>query len=114
MATWPTSLPQHPDSLDMGFPDGSIRTDMDAGPSFGRQRFTAAPEPFTAQMTLNDTQYNTLFSFYVSGLSHGALKFNWQHPITKAASQIRFRSAPRVNAITGLVFRVSLELEVLP
>ena len=116
MATWPSSLPQNIEvrGLNIGLPDGSVRTDMDSGPSFSRQRFTAAPEPFSGQVTLDETQYQTLRDFYVTGLSHGALNFDWQHPITKNAAELRFRSAPRVSAISGKLLRVSLELEVLP
>lgn len=116
MATWPATLPQDIlfDGYSATLPDGTIRTEMSAGPDFARQRFTAAPEPYSAQILVDLTQRATFINFYVTTLAHGALEFDWKHPVTGTAAKIRFRETPEIEPVSHNRFRVSMELQVEP
>lgn len=117
-ATWPASLPQelNIDSVEGELPTGAVRADTDSGPAFQRQRFTAAPEPFTGVIWIDGTQYATLLSFWRDTLAHGALAFDWKHPITEASAELQFQvgSPPRIRAKSGTLFEVDMTLEILP
>jgi len=118
MAVWPTSLPQeiHQNGFNIGFQNGAIRTEMETGKPFQRQRFTAAVEPFSARIWLTQDQYNTFDTFYRDTLGHGALEFDWKHPVTGEAATIRFdaSSPPRLSALSGDQYQVQMNLEVIP
>jgi len=118
MATWPSSLPQdvHQQDFQLQAPEGAIRTDMDTGKAFQRQRFTAAVQPFRARIWVDSTQYSTLFDFWKNTLSHGALEFDWKHPITDEAAVLRFvaNSPISISAVSGELYQVSLNLEIIP
>lgn len=113
---WPETLPQ--DVLVQGYqatlPDGAVRTSMDSGPEFARQRFTAAPEPFSATIRVDKEEYRTLVAFYVNDTAHGTIPFDWHHPITKDVAAMQFTGPPRVTAASGLYYDIQLSLQVLP
>ena len=118
MPTWPASLPQNLRVSDFGdqFPSGAIRQDMDSGPAYQRQRYTAAPEPIQGSIWVDKTQYNTIKDFWTNTTAHGALPFDWKHPITGNAAEVQFKAddPPSVSAVSGLLFEVSFTIEVLP
>lgn len=117
-ATWPSSLPQDLliQGFDMQMPEGSIRQDMDAGPAYQRNRFTAAPEPFRGELILTKSQYSTFRDFWKNTISYGALKFDWKHPITGNSAEVQFdiSSPPTVSAEGNDKFRVTMTIEVQP
>lgn len=118
MPTWPSTLPQ--DLQVQGFnatlPQGAVRTDMEVGPSFQRRRATATPERFEGRIWVDATQYETLRQFWRDTLGMGALKFDWQHPITKTSSEVQFNAGepPGISAVSGNLFAVDMIIEVLP
>jgi len=118
MASWPASLPQrlHQQGFSYNAPTGSIRTDMEYGKPFQRRRFTAAVEPFSGQMYLDKTQYETLLNFWKNTLAMGSLEFDWVHPITEEAATVRFIASDpfRISVASGEVFTVSMNFEVIP
>lgn len=118
MATWPSTLPQRLQrpSYEQQFPDGSIRQDMDSGPAFQRQRFTAAPERISGDLIVDRAQYATLLDFWKNTTAHGSLSFDWMHPITENAATVQFdvSNSPRLTALSGRDFTVSITIEVLP
>lgn len=89
---------------------------MDSGPSYQRQRYTAAPERFSGRIWVDYTQYATFRDFWVTTLAHGSLSFDWVHPMTNAAATVQFdvSQPPQVSAISGTLFEVALTFEVLP
>ena len=116
-AFWPSTLPDR--FLQQGyseeFPNTTLRTKMDAGPSKARRRFTAAPVPISGELVLSAAQVEDFKSFYVDILSGGSLPFEWVHPRTRAAASLRFTDqAPKISAESGGYYRVSLNLMVLP
>jgi hypothetical protein len=116
--TWPGGLPQELpfEGFSMTAPSGAVRVDMDAGPAFQRQRYTAAPAPLKFPLWLTTTEYQVFMDFYVVSLAHGALPFNWVHPITGEAVEMQFdvSNPPRITAKSGLLYEITLSLEVLP
>jgi len=118
MATWPSDLPQevHQDGFNIEAQNGAIRTEMDTGKPFQRQRFTAAVEPFSARIWLTQAQYSIFDTFYRETLGHGALEFDWKHPITGDPATVRFdaSSPPRLTALSGDQYQVQMNLEVIP
>jgi len=115
-SAWPASLPQYVDQG--GYtetpPAVALRSDMDAGAAKVRRRFTDAPRFFSISVQIDDTQRATLDTFYVTTLVGGTLSFDWVHPITRASAEFRFMSPPTYVALSGLVFRATLPLELLP
>lgn len=116
MVAWPASIPQQfdRDSFSMDFPDGSIRSEVDSGPDFARQRFTATPEPFSGTLVLTETQLATLKAFYADTLGHGVDVFDWTHPITGDPVSVQFTSAPSLKSFSAGVYRARVSFEVLP
>ncbi len=116
MATsWPDTLPQQP--LVKGFSgtvqDTLIRTSMDAGPEKIRRRFTAASEYFTLTWFMTKQQLNTFRSFFKDTIADGSIEFEMNHPITGETVLVRFRG-PYQFVSTGVHWRISAEIEVLP
>lgn len=115
---WPSTLPQHLEVQNFSGdgPVGGIRAEMDAGPAYQRQRFTAAPERFVGRMLLDATQFETLRTYWRDTLAHGTVSDTWEHPITGDAATVRFDATKpyRVTAASGRWFYVELQFEVLP
>lgn len=120
-AVWPESLPQdlRVAELESTFPDGAIRTQMDAGPAIVRGRFTAAVEPSTGRLFMDSDQLQTFMDFWKTTIRMGSLAFEWVDPRTGAACSVRFTGPPRYNprtprmVATG-VWDVGIAFEVMP
>lgn len=120
-AVWPPSLPSpKPSEFTETAVDVVVRTSMDAGVPKARRRFTAAPRPISATLTLTRAQVATLDTFFVDTLKGGALTFDWTDHRTGDDAVYRFVSkpqyrprAPRQAAATE-VWVATLELEIIP
>ena len=114
---WPYSLPQSVliDDFESELPEGSIRVDMDSGPAFQRQRYTAAPEQFSTSFIMSREQLNTFLTFYKTSTAHGSLPFNWKHPITGAPAKVQFvvGEQPTYEILSHRSLKVSAVFEVL-
>jgi len=118
MPTWPSTLPQrlHTSGFQISAPDGAIRSETSTGKPYQRQRFTAAVQPFSGRIYVDASQYETLINFWKNALGHGALEFDWVHPITQSPATVRFNASepPQVSATSGEIFAVQLSLELIP
>jgi len=117
MIVWPASLPQEP--LLQGFgeqvPNTVIRSQMEAGPSKVRRRFTAGVRNIDCQMRLTADQLETLDAFFMTTIAGGALSFDWKHPRNGTAVTFRFIEPPSYSPVArGTVWHASLRLEILP
>ena len=112
---WPVSLPQKLLISGAGGapPDIALRSAVDAGPAKVRRRFTAGIEPVKGEMLLTYAQWSTFQTFYNATTLGGSLRFSWAHPLTSAAVEMRFTSAP-AWAADGRLIKLSLSLEILP
>ncbi|GAB5390196.1 MAG: hypothetical protein Alpg2KO_31640 [Alphaproteobacteria bacterium] len=99
-----------------GWPQTTIRTEMETGPAKLRRRFTAAPEPLTVRFRLNWPQLALLKAWHDETLSGGVLAFVWAHPRTGEPAQFRFTAPPgNPRAVArGRFWEVELQLEKLP
>lgn len=116
MATWPAELPQKllVDGFQYSQQDGRIRTAMDAGPEFQRQRFTAVPIQFGGRIEVDATDHATFWSFFNSTLNLGTDSFTWVHPIDGTAATVRFVAVPQTSAIDSDWFAIQMQLEIEP
>ena len=117
MIDWPASLPQalEVQGFSSALGTGAIRTEMDSGPAFQRQRYTAVAEKITGSVMIDRAQYATFMQFYAD-IGQGALAFNWIHPLTEDAARLRFDvSKPwQLSAVGPTWFRLTMQLEILP
>lgn len=116
MVSWPSTLPD--DVLIEGYreqpPKNVIRTQMDQGPAKVRRRSTTGPRMLRVSLDLTRAQVDTLDSFFRTDLEDGALRFDWTHPRTQAAVQMRFVEPPQYTPLTGADWTAALNLEILP
>lgn len=114
---WPDTLPQcFVVGFSEGLADGRLAYKPDAGPAIMRRRSSAAPRSLSGQLKLTRAQIATLKTFVDDTLIGGSLPFNFKDPTSQATVLVRFPdgSLPNWQQITGGVFRVNLELEILP
>jgi len=120
MAEWPTSLPDTflLEGFSMTSADNVIRQDMGVGPPKMRRRSTAAIEPFSGRIVVNDndspSQLVTFNTFYKTTISGGAVSFTWAHPETGASASIIFTAPPVKSPIGGGYWNIDMSLAVLP
>ena len=112
MATWPATLPQEPlvDGFLVLF---KILYVLDGCCQKTRRRFTAASEYYTVSWVMTDAQFTTFRSFFKDTIADGSIEFEMNHPITGETVLVRFRE-PYQFVSTGVHWRISAEIEVLP
>ena len=115
MAQWPLTLPAPSlNSLSEKPPDNAIRSSMEKGPAKVRRRTTANVRPIGFTLNLTPTQLETLDQFYNEETYSGIDAFDYVHPRTGAACQARFTQPPQYAEREGVLYSVSVALEVLP
>lgn len=118
--SWPIGLPQH--LLVAGYretlPDVALRTQMDAGPSKVRRRYTTNSRPIQARVIpMTAAQVAIFKEFFNDSLAGGTLAFDWLDPITQEAVEMRFVTPPPpdIQAVeSSTLFDVTMNLEILP
>jgi len=114
-ATWPASLPEpEREGFTHTLGNGSVRTEMDAGPAKTRRRFTATVDKVRASVFVTGTERQTLRSFYKTTLKEGSLTFEWEDRITGTTEEYRFVSPPRFRLMGHDNYMAEMELEILP
>ena len=114
---WHTDLPENlfVSGYGQSLPAVTIKSEMDAGPSKIRRRFTAGVEPVSGTMVLTAAQLATFDTFFNTTLLGGSLRFSWtKPPVHSAACEMRFTEVPNWTSLGGDNYEVSLSLEVLP
>lgn len=112
---WPITLPDRflMDGYDEGPPDLVLRTEMDAGPAKMRRKGTAGVRNIVGQVTMTTAQVAILDSYYLDDLASVG-RDSWTHPRTGAAIEFRFVRPPRWQPMGGDMWRVQIDLEILP
>lgn len=114
---WPVALPQdlQVSGFSDGFGDGRIRNKPDRGPALVRRGSSATPRPLKGMMWMTYDQIDDLRTFVETTLVGGSLAFTFPDPFGGSDLLVRFGDElPSVSAVAGLLFSVSLNLEVLP
>lgn len=116
MPSWPPSLPQKLNIEQFAeVPlDNTVSIDVESGEPMTRLRFTGDIEQIDGGITIDFDQRETLMNFWKYDLKRGALRFDWDHPITGEAVEMLFRQAPQISALGGLVLQAQLNLWILP
>lgn len=91
---WPESLPQLSD-VEFEVIDTRVISPTEMGPAKMRNRYTFAPINVTGRLVCSYQQTVEFLNFYSTTLVNGSLTFNWEHPVTDAASEMRFVSVGR-------------------
>lgn len=115
MATWPATLPAPAiDSLRESPPKNKLRTQMDKGPAKQRRRTTANTRPLSFVLKLTAAQVQILDDFFTGDTAYGVTEFNYTHPRTGDSVTAQFVDEPQYNEQAGVLYNVSVSLEVLP
>lgn len=119
--SWPSSLPDHfaAHNFNETPPSGVVRSQMSRGGDKTRPRSSKPVRKFTGAIDVDEQQRATFDDFLINNLSHGALPFEWKHPITRDPVTYRFvtsRKNPQINYehIGGNEYRITFKLEILP
>lgn len=115
MAVWPSTLPApFLSSLQETPPNNVIRSSMDVGPAKVRRRTTANVRNLSFNLMLTPAQVEILDEFYLDDVSGGVLEFDYEHPRTGQSVSARFTEPPQYQEREGVVYSVSVSLEILP
>lgn len=115
MTDWPTDIPAEleMDGYQEPFSDGSLKTNMDAGPPKRRRRFSAQVKEISGNLILTGSEVTLLETFYYDTVKQ-VERFNFIHPRKGTIIEVIFNGAPSVSAIGPDLFRVGLKFEVQP
>lgn len=102
--SWPSTLPQF--VFEQGYSeklnDQVLESKMTSGPPKIRRRFTKQIRTFTMEMRLTPDEKATFETFWQSTALGGSKSFDWVHPLTRAATEFRFRlPAPSFSSVGG-------------
>jgi hypothetical protein len=112
MALYPQELQKHPNqSYTEQIVDGTIRTNMDVGPSQSRPRYTRIRRSSKLTIWVDKYLYEIFMSFYTVDLALGSLPFTWENPITQKPATLKFSNAPAVSYIGPLTWEIACEFE---
>lgn len=123
MPTWPASLPDCPLAGNYSEQPQSqvLSSEMDAGPTKTRRRFTAGTTALAFDRNMTHAQLATFEEFFDNDIAAGALPFDIAHPRTKQVVSVLIRtnkdSPPYELTPVGsgaTHYRISMILEVQP
>lgn len=119
MPNYPTTLPNQFLGLRDKKEDNVLRTQMDAGPSFSRRRYTAVSRTLGVPVVFNGAQRVIFDDFFRDDLKDGSLSFDWTDPVDDSTVTFRFTKPPEFTTMRGgqpaeRIYRATLALEILP
>jgi hypothetical protein len=115
MAVWPVSLQQlaNQDSFQIEIGETTIRSSMDIGPEKVRRRFTRPIDKMKISFDVDSDQYEDLLFFFNTTVNGGVTPFDYTHPITQDPISVRFTGPPAISPLGGLLFRATMEWEIM-
>lgn len=115
MAAWPAILPAPAlSTLKEAPPNNVLRSTMDKGPAKLRRRTTANTRPLSFELALTSAELTVLDEFYVTDTFSGVDAFDYTHPRTGLGCSARFAEPPQYSEQEGVLYRVTVQLEILP
>ena len=115
MATWPSTLPApSPGAYQEVFPNNTIRSDMEVGPAKVRKRATSAPTKYKMSFEMDNTDINTLETFYRTTINEGADTFEMDDPRNGTTETFRMIGPPEISALSPIYYRANINMEKLP
>jgi hypothetical protein len=90
MPTFPTltMLPSFP--LDEEQEDVTIRTEMEAGYTHTRKRYTRTRITFTVKYDMITTSDKTTLEAFIGTVEQGGFSFSWTHPQSSVTHTVKF------------------------
>lgn len=115
MATWPSTLPlPSTGGYQEVLPDNTVRTEMEVGPAKVRKRATSATTKYKISFEMDNTDVNTLETFYRTTINEGADTFDMNDPRNGTSETWRIMGPPQIQALGPVYFRVNVNMEKLP
>lgn len=113
---WPAALAELLNQAEFGyqFGDTTVKSSVDVGPAKVRSRYTKGVDEVKGSIDMHRDQWEDLENFYKTSLGNGVLTFNYNHPVTTAEAEFRFKEPPSIVPLGGEYFRVSMSWELLP
>lgn len=109
---WPAGLPLARSGALTEQPISAYVDDgADVGMARRRKRFTRTLRIFSFTLRLTNAQLATLRTFIDTTSDGGVLRFNWTHPVTSVAYEVRFQSLPSVQQYFNGVWDAAITLE---
>ncbi|CAB4132235.1 hypothetical protein UFOVP139_50 [uncultured Caudovirales phage] len=110
--SWPRALQENPNaSYTEAIADNVVRSNMDAGPSQSRPRFTKTRILPRLSIWVDRTQYIAFFRFYNETLMQGCLAFDWYKPTTGEKASLKFTKPPTIITVGPLNWEIQCEFE---
>lgn len=111
---WPTSIPQllRLDGQKAQRKNNVIRTQMDAGPSKARKRYTVSEKLFEGTIIVTEEERQILENWYRDTLGDGTLRFAMKDPQSLQLSEFRFTEDYTEVSLEGL-WKITMKLEKL-
>lgn len=114
MIAWPFDNIRIFGSLQAGFPDNLLRTEMDQGPSKTRPRSKMASHPVGFSKVMTFSEFALLRTFHKDTLAFGSLQFSVRSPETREPIVVKFSDQPDGVEIGTDRMKVDLAFEVMP
>lgn len=109
---WPSSLPVAlVGTLQEIVGESFVSDPAQIGAARRRKRFTRILKTFMFRLTLTNAEAAALRTFVDTTSDGGVLEFNWTHPVTAVAYEMRFASLPQVSQLTIGAWSAAVELE---
>lgn len=115
--SWPSTLSQRLllEGYKETIADLIDRTEMEVGPAKQARRGTANVRPITGYQNLNNVELAAFLDFYNTTLLNGSLRFSWVEPRDGATYvEMRFTSVPTFEPLSSNLFKVEMNLEIMP
>lgn len=116
LAVWPAGLPQciQKSGFSQTLANNITTAPFDIGPPQVRRRSTAAPEPITGVVILDESvgQLQLFRDFYNNTLLSGSQRFEWVDPVSQVTVQMLFKpdTQPSFTNTGGTYYSVSMSL----
>jgi len=110
---WPASLPDCPQSWQETEIDVLIRTEMDVGIEKTRRRYTGKRMAVQVSWTITANLYHVFIDFFETTLKQGIDTFDYDHPITKVATEYRFTEPPSISFLGDRAVQISCDWEAV-
>ena len=113
--TWPLTLPQSflIDGYNEEGRDNILRSQMETGPDKTRRRYTAAIQPFSADMIMDQATFLIFKDFFVNSIQDGSLTFEMPDDLNGGTMDVKFREKYKAIFL-GTVWRVTMGLNIQP
>jgi len=110
LKTWPTDIPDCPQTWNETPIEVRVRTDVDTGPAKVRRRFTKSLLQVEWGLTMAKDKYAIWQTFFEVTLRNGIDTFMYPHPYTGVDIEMRFAGVPQIQ-MGPTAFQISCTME---